>query len=274
MALLALAAWAFLPRPVAGSPSSPRLTVALVDASAGAARARAWLPWIRSELRALGRRAEAQDQELAVAVFGAGLATAFAPGDPERFLEELAGGGGAPFDPRALVAGGETRLAAALEGVEPWLLERARPPGELVLLGPGTFTGRSPAAALARLAAAGVALAARAPPPAEESDLGLLELVLPPRVEPGAPLVALARLVLRRGTEPAGTARLVVAVECDGVVRESSFELALPRADGPFELPVDCGTAGAGTNELRARVTLSGGPDLLPENDRARAVTR
>lgn len=273
MGSLGLAAWAFLPRPIEGLRAGPRLRVALVDASASTAGSRAWLPWVRCELRELAVQAAAAGDELAVVAFADGLATGFAPGDPARFLAELEGRGGAPFDPRAGLLQGATRMAAALEGVEPWLLENARPPGELVLLGPASFTGRSPAPVLARLAAGGVALGTRQPPLPAESDLGLLELVLPPRVERGAPLVALARLVLRRGAAPAGTARMALALECDGAVREWAFELALPGTDGEFELPLDCGTAGPGASELRALVSLSGGPDLLPANDRARART-
>ncbi len=271
MLCLALAAWLFWPRRVAGRDTAPRLRVALVDVSASTVRARGWLPWVRAELREQAGEARAAGQELAVVSFANGLATGFGPGDPARFLEELEGRAGAPFEPMAELGQEATLLAAALEGVEPWLSDPTRPAGELALLGPLTFTGRSPVAVLARLRAAGVALAPRAPPAAEESDLGLLELVLAPRVERGAPLVALARLVLRRGTATLGTARLSLESECDGVVHERSFELALPGVDGEFELPLEAGPAGPGRNELRARVSWSSGPDPLSENDRAQA---
>src|SRR5437867_1622953 len=158
----ALAAWLFLPRAPAGGRTAPALRVLLVDASASTTRARTWLPWVRAELRALASEARAAGEELAVASFADGLATGFAPGDPARFLEQLEGRSGAPFDPGAALARGATLLSAALEGVEPWLLDRERPASELVLLGSLTFTGQDPAAGLARLAAAGVRVTARA----------------------------------------------------------------------------------------------------------------
>jgi hypothetical protein len=139
------------------------------------------------------------------------------------------------------------------------------------VLAPLTYTGRSPAEALARLRAAGIALDPRAPPPAERGDLGLLELSLAPRTEAGAERVALARLVYRPGLPPAPGAVLAVEVECADERR--SFEVPLPLRAGEFELPIACGPAGFGRNLVRARCRLDGGPDLYPENDQARAVT-
>jgi Mg-chelatase subunit ChlD len=267
----ALAAWLFLPRARTDSPPRARLVVALVDVSASVSRARAWLPWVRAELRELATQVSARGDELAVLSFADGVATGFGPGEPARFLESLAGQGGAPFDSGQGLARGATRLSEALAAAE-GLLD-ARPAGELWLLAPASYTGASPSGALARLAAAGTRFVVRAPPRPEAGDLGLLELELAPRVEAGAPLVARLRLVWRCGSEPPARATLALEVECDARTRTLERELAPPGVDGPFELALDCGPAELGRNEVRARCRLGSGPDLFPENDRARAST-
>jgi hypothetical protein len=145
----------------------------------------------------------------------------------------------------------------------------------LTLLAPPEFTGASPAGALARLAAAGVVLAARAPPADAACDLALVELRLPPRVEAGSELVALARFRLERGAgAECGAAELVLEVEGEGGVRTRVQPLVLPGASGEFELPLACGLAGAGRTRVTARCRLPDGNDRMPENDAATATTR
>ncbi len=279
--LLALAAWLFLPRARAGAPTLARVRAVLVDASASVARAPNWLPWARAELAREARAAAANGQELRVVSFAAGVATGFPAGaageagDPALFLRALAGGSARPFDPGLGLARGATRLAEALEMVLPALLDGRRPPGELVLLAPPAFTGPSPAAALARLAAGGVGLGVHAPPAPAAGDLGLLELELAPRVEAGAPLVARARFVWHAPAGArAGPAGLELELENATGTHALRQAVPLPPADGEFELLLECGLAAPGRNELRARCRLTDAPDLFPENDRARALTR
>lgn len=293
---LGAAAWLFLPRESDSGRSRPRLRIALVDVSASVARTRAWLPWVRAELRRAAEEAREAQDELAVISFADGVSMGFDAGAPQAFLEELEGRHGRPFDPSLRLPDGATRLGAALATAEGLLRGTHRPPGgRLTVLGPLTTTesgagshpgsltmpsiapsatpSTAPGAAtlLARLTAAGTPIVVRAPPPPERDDLGLLELSLAPRVEEGAPLIALARLVLRRGTALASAAHLRIEVECDGVSRAFELPLALPDTDGQFQLPIDCGPAGFGRNEVRARCRLDSGPDPVPENDRAMA---
>ncbi len=272
-ACAALAAWLFLPRARAGLPPRARVVAVLVDASASAASAPEWLPWVRAELAEVARATRDTGEELCVLAFADGVATGFAAGAPALFLEQLEGRRGRPFDPTLGLAREATRLADALAAVTPVLIDPERPAGELCVLGPLTYTGASPAPALARLRAAGVTIETRPGPRPAASDLGLLELVLPARVESGAPLVALARLVLRRGSAPPGAATLELELASGGVTRSFTRPIPLPALDGEFELPLECGPAGSGRIELGARCRLASGPDLLPANDRARALS-
>ncbi|HEX6886411.1 MAG TPA: vWA domain-containing protein [Planctomycetota bacterium] len=270
LGLLAVAAWLLLPRTPDEGPARPPLVIALADASASVARPRGWLGWVRSELARSADEAAAAGAELAVLAFADGVATGFGPGPPERFRDALAGRDGPPYDPALALSRGATRLADALTAVE-LLSATPRPAVRLVLLGPATYTGPSPAGAWARLAAAGVACEVRTPPRAEESDLALLELALPARIEAGAPLVALVRGLFRPGTEPVATARLVLEVEEDGPTRTRAHALALPAGGGAFELPLALGPAGFGRTLVRARAELEG--DAWPENDQVAADT-
>jgi len=269
----ALAAFGFLPGSAGASSGRAPLDVVLVDASASEARARAWISWARAELAAQARASAERGAELAVVAYAEATVTAFAPGAPEELLARLGGERGAPFDPRAGLAGGATRLAEALAAVEPWCLDAARPRGELVLLARPTYTDDSPEAPLARLAAGGVLLRLRAPPPVEESDVVLEELVLPPRVEVGAPLVA--RLVGRvvPGRVAIEAAELVVQLEGAGEDGGLSRRFALPPAGGPFEFALPLGPAGEGRTRVRVRARPVEGVDPWPENDAVEDAT-
>lgn len=270
---LALAGGLFLPRERAGAVELARVRALLVDASASVARGSEWLPWARATLRAEAQAAAARAEELVVVSFADGVRTGAPLAPPERFLRALAGADGPPFDPGEGLARGATRLAGALEAAADALLDPRRPPGELVLLAPPAYTGASPAAALARLAEGGVTTRVRPPPRAARADLGLVALELAPRVETGAPLTVRVRGVFRAGAEPVAAAELVLEVAHGAETRVVRRGFAPPPADGEFELLIEAGPAGAGRNALSARVGLADGPDLLPENDRARALT-
>lgn len=271
-AALALAGALFLVRPASGAPPLPLLRVCLVDASASVARAPDWLGWVRGALREEARAAQRAGEELAVAVHGEGAAVGFRPGPPRAFLARLDGGLETPFDPRALVGDGATDLAAAATIAEGLLGDSRRPPGRLVLLGEGTFTGADPGPTLARLVRAGHGFARVLPRARHVTDLGVRRLELPRRVEAGAPLVARAELLYDPGPG-AGGGRATATVEVrNGPTRDvRELEVALPAAAGVLELPVDCGRAGFGRTAVALRVALDP-PDALPENDRASAV--
>lgn len=273
-ALLVLSAWLLVPRRAGNARELPALRVCLVDCSASAVRLRdSWLPWVRAELRREALEAREHGQELAEISFAQGVSLGFPPGPPDGFLAHLEGREAPPFDPRRSAGGdGATRLAAALEAAAAALLVPGRGPGELVLLGEGTFTGENPSAALARLAQAGVRVRCIPLPPASHADLALLELRAPARIEAGAPLIATARLSFRRA---AGGESAHLSVEVENASATSSFELpiSLPFHDGEFELPIDCGSAGLGRTEVRSSARLDALADVIAENDRASAVT-
>jgi hypothetical protein len=139
LSCLGLAAWLFLPR-VSAAGSTPRLRVALVDASASVARDRTWLPWVRSELRALAQESRAADEELAVASFADGLGR-LRSRRSGRFAAELEAGAVR----RSISRPGSSRDAPPLEGVEPWR-PSASAPGEARALAIRVPTPWEPAA--------------------------------------------------------------------------------------------------------------------------------
>ena len=272
VALLVVAAWLFLPR-AALAVTRPPLHVALVDVSASVAREPGWLPWARNALFEEARAAEASGAELAVVAYADGAATVFAPGAPRALVDELQGRDGRPLDPRSVLPrDGATRLAQALELCVPLLEDAQRAPGSLVLLGDGGFTGESPTPALRRLAGLGVRVLQRAPPPGRSTDVAVLELDLPERVEPGAALAARARVLWRRAQRDE-RAWLTVAIENGGVRSTSDVEIVPGNGDDPFDLPIECGTAGDGRTTVEVTARVEAGPDAWPENDRARAST-
>jgi len=249
--------------------------VVLVDASASVRRTRPdWVAWARGRLAREARAAAEAGERFAVVAFASEVARTFGPDAPAVFLERWAGRAGAPFDPGAGAGADDgSRLADAL-GLAEEVRRAARPARtRWVLLGDGRWTGRDPAPELAALVAGGAAFERIAPPPPARSDLALERLVLPPRVEPDAPLVARAELALEPGLDAPEGATLDVVVENDGETRELSFDLAPPAAGGAFEAPVDLGRARAGRTRVRARAHLGPRGDPVPENDAASAVT-
>jgi hypothetical protein len=272
-AVLALAGGLFLVRSAEAGPATTAVRVCLVDASASVARAPDWLSWVRGVLRDEARIAGQLGEELVVIVHGDGAAVGFRRGAPEDFRVRLDGGRETPFDPRTLVGDGATDLAAATTIAEGLLAGAEKAPGTVVLVGPGTFTGEDPGAALARLERGGHGLRHRPPPVAHVADLGVRTLELPRRVEVGAPLVARAQLSFDPGPAPGGGRAHATLEVRSGPTRElRELEVPLPTAAGLFELPVDCGPAGFGRTEIELRLALDGG-DALPENDRASAWT-
>ncbi len=100
--MLALSAWALVPRPLQERPSLAPVRVLLVDASDSAQRPqRSWLPWVRQELVQAALAAEAQGEEVVWISFAQDAARGFGPGSPAEFLRRLRGQGQKPIDPRS-----------------------------------------------------------------------------------------------------------------------------------------------------------------------------
>ncbi|MEM7310557.1 MAG: VWA domain-containing protein [Planctomycetota bacterium] len=277
--LLGLAAWLLLPRPAASEVREPAVRALLVDASASVVRRRpGWLPWIRAELARQAQLAVEDEggaaQQLAVVVFGADVAVRFGPGAPAELIARLEARAGAPFD-TAAEDDGASALAGALEVAAGWTAAATRPPGEVILLGDGGWTGANPAPWLGRLAAAGVAVRHAPPPPATRPDGAVLSVDLPEVVEVGAPLVATARvrvdgpLVAPEGTGPV----LLCEVSGGGGTRTDVVPLALGPGETERRVPIALGPADYGRTEVAVRIALPGGVDPVPENDRAAAST-
>jgi len=289
---LALGTWLSFPHAAGRAPARAALRACLLDASASATRrAAGWERWARRALRAEALEARRRGEELALVVFGADVVRLFAPGSPGAFLARLDGAGEA-LDLR-LEEGGErgSELARALEQIAPELVARERAPGTLRLLSQRTFTGRDPAAALARIAAEGASVEWLDPPAPTLADLALVALELPDAPQVGAPLAARVELVLEPGATPLdelsapGVLTLELEVDSPAGRERRTLALAPPRGaaapDGALRWTqrVDLGATADGTTFVRAHAGLRG-PGALrdgdpnPENDARSAHCR
>jgi len=268
---LALAAWLLAPGASPEDAREPALRVVVVDASASVVRRRpSWLPWARARIADEARDALASGEDAALIVFANGAEVRVPPGPADALLAALAGTADrAPLEP-ALRADGASDLTSALEVALVLVVDPARPPGTVVLLGDATSTGRDPTGALGRLRAAGVETRCVPPPRAELGDAGIVAFTAPERVEFGAPLVARATLML---APPLGD-EVLLAVELSGAsgLRTELRTVKVPPGGGRVVAPIELGPADVGRTEMRARVVAPGG-DPIPENDRASAAT-
>ncbi|MCZ6598475.1 MAG: VWA domain-containing protein, partial [Planctomycetota bacterium] len=277
--LVGCAAWLLLPRPVEGrTPTRPAARVCLVDASASTVRRRPdWLPWVRAALRAEAQAAGSAGEELCVVVFASDVTVRYGPGPADGFLAELQGRGGKPFDPTA-ARDDASRLAGALELAAGIAAARDRPPGSVILFGDKSFTGADPGAELARLVAEGVAFSVVEPPRARLSDVGIVALRMPPRVEVGAPLVATVELLVRAASAPGAQEFEVLLV---GTLHTQAGPRPLLKsvhgaglaAGGVVTVPIDLGPAEYGRSELELACVTRPRVDPIAENDRMRSAT-
>ena len=261
----------------------------LVDSSASVVRRRpGWLPWIRARLADEATLADENGSEIAVVVFGRDVDLRFAPAAPQALIAALEARGGAPFDPAAS-DDGESALTGAVEVASSIALDPLRPAGAVVLLGDGAWTGTDPARALAALAWGGAEFSHVLPPPATLPDAAVVSLDLPDLVEVGAPL--LARVTLELSPPGAQNGVLIVEVDGGGGVRADAIPFQAPPASATsgiganqapanrVVLPVDLGPADYGRTAVSVHAVLAGreaggnGGDVVPENDRAEAVT-
>ena len=268
---LALSAWWLLPRPAPSPITQPAVEVVLVDASASVVRQRPdWLPWLRRRLGDLARDADERRHEVAVVVFAEEVERRFGPGPAGELIARLEATAGEPFRPH-MVRDLASDLAGALELAAGFTRAPGRPPGRVVLIGDGTWSGVDPAAARARLGP-GVSFERLDPPPPSLPEAALLELTLPAVVEVGAPLVASATVRLQRTADQ--SAVLMCEVEDGAGISPRMVPLPAAAAPGQVEtlrVPIELGAAAFGRTTLEARVVLSGAADPIPENDVLRA---
>jgi hypothetical protein len=274
--LLALATWGFVPRPKLDAELSAPVRVVVVDASASALRSqRAWLPWVRDLLREEALLADARGERFALVSFARDVGVVFTPGAPQKFLERLRGLHGAPLDPRTSAGAGDaSHLKQALGLAAVLSMDPGAELGSVVLVGCDGYTGEAPSQALARIKLSGVSLEHRPLPASHWHELALLKLRMQPRLEPGAPLLALAELNYRRGLASLEGAWLSVEIRNGLELSSKRIELKLPPLGGRFEVPIACGPAGPGRTEVELRLHLAPEPgDPMPENDSLMGVS-
>lgn len=290
MAACALAAALALPREQQrAGPTRPALRAVLVDVSASVARTRSDFPLVVHRLlREEARAADEAGEELAVVEFAAEVRVVFGPGDPQRFISRLLGLEGVAYLPGPPSGRDRrTELAGALTLVGPLLGAAGRAPGRVVIAGDGWATGDDPAPRLAALARGGAHIEWRLSPPPDLDDLALEQLVLPRRIEAGAPAALFVDLAWLRPDSSRLAPLLVVQARCAGA---PDFVTELPQSvplgtvageDGRLrwrarvELPP--WPAGRLEVSVRARLFLADGElwdDPIPENDRARGALR
>lgn len=157
-----------------------------------------------------------------------------------------------------------TRLDRALAAIEPRLVDPERPPGELALVGDGTFTDVDPSPLLARLAARGVAIR-------------LLEL------DPGRPDRALGDLRLPPSAAPGEALAATVAVRAPADLPSVDLEFVVGERSGRVTAPLDRGSGGARatvalgpmpSTPVRVAIELADSADPVPENDRVAGLVR
>lgn len=281
---LLAAAWLAWPRPRGVVDEAPRLVCVLIDASAPVRRRD---PGYAGHLSRLVARevaaAEAEQHELAVALYDRGARWWLPPGDPGAALARLSRGD-APLGPPEPSAACD--LAAGLELAREALLAPGRPPGKLLVVGDGTSRGRDPEGSLGELVARGVALRFEALPVPALPDARIHALRLPADAEVGAPLGAALEWSLDYGAEDTARLRADGELRLYCEFRDASGaavferELAWPEEGAAIQrTQIELGPAREGAVWLRARVQLRG-PDALrsgdpiPENDRAEATGR
>lgn len=268
--LFAVAAWFLWPRADASAGSA--LRVVAFDASASVVRRRPdWSGWLRQSLLETARRAEREGERVLLVRYAEAADVLF-EGDPTAFTDALLGRGAAPLS-FAVEPGADeaSRIDAAL-AVARARAELGGPVG-LTVLSDGGYDGADPSPALEALRARGVAVTWRDPPPATRPDAGLAALRLPPRVEPGAPLVADVEWFCA----PGGTDReLVIELELvHGSARRTATSGPIRVAAGGLArgvAAVPLGAALPGRSEVAARARVVGAVDPVPENDHAAAA--
>jgi hypothetical protein len=289
---LGLGAALTFPRASGARDDRPALRAVVLDASASATRLRsAWSGWARRTLDEQARAAAEAGEHLAVVLCGADTAALLDPGPPQRALDLLAGRAGAP--PRLLLEGrgdAASELAAAVALVEGELSAAERGPGRLLLAGDGTWTGRDPAGALARLAGAGVTIERLPPPATDLPDLSIDGLSTPRSPAVGEPLAVAVELALVPGARGATAffeacaPRLELRTDSTAGERVHHLPLVAPAhphidRDGVLRWPVrvDLAPVAEGRTLVRARLLVEGpgalrGGDPVGENDALSAV--
>lgn len=271
--LVVLGAVASLPLFPEGVEPLAARTVVVLDLSASVRRPRPdCLAAATALLRDEAEGARARGESIAVVTFASSAATLFGPGDPRELLDRLAGSGGEPFDPRPPRGqDGASDLAGALELARAHLGGPERRPGRLALFTDG-ITGGTGARAL--LAALRVSSTHWAPlPVSTRPDGALLDVELPERVVPGAPLVVAVDLAL---VHPEPPEWIELRSEWLGPNRGDAPRTArVPVPKGAeqgtrWRVGLDVGPAPPGLSRLAVSLSLGGSVafEAFPENNR------
>jgi hypothetical protein len=277
---LALAAWLYLPSSSrTRDRASPPLRVCVFDASRSASsRNTDGEAWLSAALLDQAARAREAHEELCVIGFGSEVKRVFGPGSADAFLA-LSRAASPARVPGLGMRGDESRLKAALDLVLEILERRGFPPARLELIVDGTYTGADPGPDLVRLHGAGVATRWVQFPPADRPDLALAGLLVPERIEAGAPLSIGCDIRLRPGAGSFASLAARLQVRCarpSGVLeREIVLEAplgAVPDEDGYVGWRVRCDLERAEPGRTRIEAAVEARGDALPEDDAAAAT--
>ncbi|MDA1266439.1 MAG: VWA domain-containing protein, partial [Planctomycetota bacterium] len=264
--LLAWGAALARPRPDSeAQPARPGVHAVLLDVSGSAVRGRrGHLRWCNQVLLREARRASAAARDLCVVQVAAGARIAFGPADPALLVARLEGRG-EPFVPGFEEADQHrSRIDDGVAVLQAVMAETGRAAGTLVLVVDDTRTGPDPNPRLWSLAREGHGVELTPLPPADRSDLALVEVRLPREVEADAP--SAARLELRATALPDGaSASLEVTVTGPGGATTHAQPLSCP-SDGTFSVHLPLPARGVGEHLVSLRARLDG--DVVPENDR------
>lgn len=278
---LALATWLYLPaasRALEGT--SPALRVCVFDASSTAvSRSAGWEAWMSAALRSEAGTARDAGEDLCVIGFGAEVKRIFGPLPAGEFLRRAAADTGSEGRvPGLRLRDGGSRMKSALEVAREVLAERPRGPARIRLYVDRTYTDSDPRSDLVFLADDGVAIEWVPMLPATASDAALAAVIVPERIEAGAPLSIACDVRIRPGSRAWASLdpRLHLrAVRPSGLI-EREIALAAPVGavadeDGYLGWRVRCDLERAepGLTRLAARMRARG--DSVAENDSAQA---
>ncbi len=268
---LALAAVLALPRPGAGTPDAPALELVVLDVSDSVRAGRpGWLSQLRSAALAACSAARARGAEVQLVAYGATARTLAEPQPADQVARRLDGAEGAPLGlAPASLSPLDSRLELALALGRDALLDPARLPGRVVLIGDGQ-AGDGAAATLAEWRAAGVDVEWRALERGRAVELALVGVRAPRRIDAGRPFAVDLEWALLAGDWPRP---FEVEVERRGSAGELRSVHVLPTPASGRRATTSLTLPGAPDGVLELRVRWTGG-DTLEANHAGRARLR
>ncbi len=255
-ALVLSGAWLLVPRERGSAATArPPVRVCLVDVSASAvARRGGWRAFVEKKLaeeRELARRA-GEDEE--TVLYGSEV-------------RRTAGRVGAVALER------ETRLAGAVEVARGLALDPSRRGARIVVIGDRTYTGEDPAPRIRELLGRGVPFEWIDLPPPDRAEVTFGPLVLPARLEVGAPIAVEADAFYAPGSRRRATLSTTLVHESADGRDERRVEIAVPPGLAPdadgylrWRVRLSAGAAAAGTNRVRLLGGRAAGADVDGED--------